>query len=49
MIRSLLVPTVMALFGRSNWWLPRWLDRALPALSIEREPSGAGPPAPVGR
>jgi RND superfamily putative drug exporter len=53
-IRSLLVPAVMALLGRSNWWLPRWLDHALPTVSVEQEPSGAGAPvaaepAPVGR
>jgi RND superfamily putative drug exporter len=23
-------------FGRANWWLPRWLDRRLPHLAIER-------------
>ncbi len=22
-----LVPATMALLGRANWWLPRWLDR----------------------
>ncbi|GAA5196018.1 MMPL family transporter [Rugosimonospora acidiphila] len=40
-IRSLLVPAVMALFGRANWWLPRWLDRILPRLTIE-EPGADG-------
>jgi RND superfamily putative drug exporter len=38
----------MHLFGRANWWLPGWLDRVLPHVSIE--PSGepaakAGPAA----
>jgi hypothetical protein len=27
----------MALMGRSAWWLPRWLDRAMPNLDIEGE------------
>jgi putative drug exporter of the RND superfamily len=27
-----LVPAVMQLLGRANWWIPRWLDRALPRL-----------------
>jgi RND superfamily putative drug exporter len=31
-----LVPAVMHRFGRANWWLPRWLDRRLPHLAIER-------------
>jgi len=29
-IRILLVPATMRLFGDWNWWLPRWLDRILP-------------------
>jgi putative drug exporter of the RND superfamily len=32
-----LVPAVMALMGRSAWWLPRRLDRAMPNLDIEGE------------
>ncbi len=32
----------MHLFGRANWWLPGWLDRILPHLSIE---PAAQPPA----
>lgn len=34
-IRCLVVPAVMALLGRRAWWLPRWMDRALPRLAIE--------------
>jgi RND superfamily putative drug exporter len=34
-VRMTLVPAVMALLGRSAWWLPRWLDRLLPDLDIE--------------
>jgi RND superfamily putative drug exporter len=37
-IRMLLVPAVMHLFGRANWWLPSWLDRFLPQLHIEGHP-----------
>jgi RND superfamily putative drug exporter len=36
-VRCLAVPAVMALFGRAAWWLPRWLDRVLPKISIEGE------------
>jgi RND superfamily putative drug exporter len=34
-VRCLLVPAVMAMMGDANWWMPPWLDRALPSLSIE--------------
>jgi len=34
-VRMLLVPSVMQLLGRANWWLPRWLDRVLPRLDLE--------------
>ena len=34
-LRTVLVPALMHLLGRANWWLPAWLDRALPHLSIE--------------
>jgi len=26
---------VLALLGRSAWWLPGWLERALPDLDVE--------------
>lgn len=35
LVRMTIVPAVMALLGRSAWWLPRWLDRALPDLDVE--------------
>ena len=34
-VRLLLVPAVMHLLGDRNWWLPGWLDRRLPQLSVE--------------
>jgi RND superfamily putative drug exporter len=37
-IRMLLVPAVMHLFGRANWWLPRSIDQRLPQLHIEGHP-----------
>jgi RND superfamily putative drug exporter len=47
-IRSLLVPAVMTLLGRSNWWLPRWLDRLLPRIDLEGGAQAqTAPPAPV--
>ncbi len=38
-VRSVLVPALMIVLGKRNWWLPAWLDRRLPRLRIE----GAGP------
>jgi putative drug exporter of the RND superfamily len=34
-IRMVLVPAVMQLLGRRAWYIPRWLDRVLPPLTIE--------------
>jgi RND superfamily putative drug exporter len=34
-IRMTLVPSVMTLFGKASWWLPRPLDRALPDIDVE--------------
>jgi putative drug exporter of the RND superfamily len=34
-VRCLLVPSVMELMGDAAWWLPRWLDRVLPRISVE--------------
>jgi putative drug exporter of the RND superfamily len=31
-IRVLMVPAVMRLLGRRNWWIPGWLDRRLPRV-----------------
>ncbi|WP_435612832.1 MMPL family transporter [Streptomyces sp. bgisy159] len=34
-LRTLLVPALMHLLGGANWWLPAWLDRRMPRISIE--------------
>ncbi|MEU6329342.1 MMPL family transporter [Streptomyces sp. NPDC047049] len=49
-LRTLLVPALMHLLGGANWWLPSWLDRWLPRISIEPppEPDAAGLPGPQG-
>jgi putative drug exporter of the RND superfamily len=44
-IRSVLVPAVMQLFGERAWWLPSGLDRILPRLQVE---PAEGDPAPTG-
>jgi putative drug exporter of the RND superfamily len=38
-IRCLIVPAVMRLFGARAWWLPAWLDRRMPHVALEREPA----------
>ncbi len=37
LVRCLLVPAVMVLMGKKAWWLPGWLDKILPHVSIEGE------------
>ncbi|MDR0345427.1 MAG: MMPL family transporter [Nocardiopsaceae bacterium] len=44
-LRALLVPALVGLFGRANWWLPRWAGHALrvrmapqPAAEPDRRP-----------
>jgi putative drug exporter of the RND superfamily len=37
LVRCLLVPAVMVLLGKRAWWLPRWLGRLVPHISIEGE------------
>ena len=45
-IRTVLVPALMHLFGRANWWLPGWLDRVIPQLNVEGRTPDAGGPRP---
>src|SRR5882724_7695395 len=41
-VRMVLVPAVMQLLGKRNWWIPDWLERILPRLDVERvAPVGA--------
>jgi len=35
LVRVVLVPAAMRLMGRWNWWLPAWLDKRLPNVSLE--------------
>jgi RND superfamily putative drug exporter len=38
LIRTLLMPALLHIFGAANWWLPRWLDRLLPNVRIDGDP-----------
>jgi RND superfamily putative drug exporter len=35
-VRMVLVPAVMQLLGKRNWWIPNWLERILPRLDVEK-------------
>lgn len=41
-VRTILVPAAMQLFGKWNWYLPKAIDRILPHVSVEG-PAGAPP------
>jgi len=55
-VRLVLVPSLMSMLGKANWWLPGWLDRLLPKITIEApedeltddEPEPLGEPETVG-
>ena len=36
-VRLILIPSLMTIFGTANWWLPGWLQKVLPHISIESE------------
>ncbi|HYN55562.1 MAG TPA: MMPL family transporter, partial [Motilibacterales bacterium] len=38
-VRCILVPSLMVLAARWTWWLPGWLDRAMPQLHVEGDPA----------
>jgi RND superfamily putative drug exporter len=52
LIRMAIVPALMFMMGKANWWFPRWLDRLLPGVSVdpgqpaEQAPPDAQPPTP---
>jgi RND superfamily putative drug exporter len=58
-VRCRLVPALMILMGRVNWYFPRWMERLVPRVSIEgaeffgardaaAAPAGADAPVPAG-
>jgi RND superfamily putative drug exporter len=44
-LRTVLVPAAMHVFGRWNWWIPQWLGRSLPRLTVEPSPAEGLPSA----
>ena len=55
LVRMVLVPSVMELLGRANWYMPGWVDRIVPRLGVEvdvdepavDQPAVEGPLVPV--
>jgi RND superfamily putative drug exporter len=47
-IRLLLLPAVMHIFGPAMWWMPAWLEKRLPRLHIESEEQLHPPDADLG-
>jgi putative drug exporter of the RND superfamily len=47
LVRMVLVPSLMELLGPANWWMPRWLDRAVPRLGVEAFPPPVPAPLPA--
>ena len=41
-VRMTLVPSFLTLMGEKSWYIPRWLDRLLPNLTIEPPHEGDG-------
>jgi RND superfamily putative drug exporter len=46
-LRTALVPAAMHLLGKSNWWLPGWLEKRLPHLAVEPQEEAAPTAAPA--
>ncbi len=48
-VRMTLVPAFFVLLKEKTWYIPRWLDKALPDITIEPPHNGAPEPAPQPR
>jgi RND superfamily putative drug exporter len=49
-VRALLVPALVALFGKANWWMPAWVAKVMRIKpeQLGHVPAPAGPPAVEG-
>ena len=43
-VKMTLIPAFLTLMGEKSWYIPRWLDRLLPNLTIEPPHDGETPP-----
>ncbi|MFJ8023548.1 MMPL family transporter [Streptomyces sp. NPDC096311] len=48
-VRMAIVPAVLALLGERAWWLPKWVDKALPNVDVEGERLNKAVPAAAGQ
>jgi len=48
-VRMTLVPAFLTIMGEKSWYIPRWLDRLLPNLTIEPPHNGEKPSPLVDR
>jgi putative drug exporter of the RND superfamily len=46
-VRMTLVPSFLTLLGEKSWYIPRWLDKLLPNITIEAPHEGEDAPVPV--
>jgi RND superfamily putative drug exporter len=46
-VRMTLVPALLTLLGERSWYIPKWLDRILPNITIEAPHGGGGTGEPV--
>jgi len=46
-VRMTLVPAFFTLLGEKTWYIPKWLDKLLPNVTIEPPHEGNGTAAPV--
>ena len=46
LVRMTLVPSFLTMLGEKSWYMPRWLDRLLPNITIEPPHDGEAP-API--
>ena len=45
-VKMTLVPAFLTVLGEKSWYIPRWLDRLLPNITIEPPHDGEAAPAP---
>ena len=48
-VRMTLVPAFLTLLGEKSWYIPRWLDRALPDITVEAPHERDAPKPPLDR
>jgi RND superfamily putative drug exporter len=47
LVRMVLVPATMELLGGANWWMPRWLLRIVPTITVDTPTPGPVEVEPV--